>query len=254
MSEKWVIQTIISNVVIPIRGLYIKFGQGVASMNHILPPQYNEVLKPLFMNAPVIPFDEVIRLFKKEFGCHPDDLFAYFDPTPVASASIAQVHRARLEDGTAVAVKVQKEAIRKQIFWDMLGYRIILRAFELAFELPLSWSADYTERHLRMEVDFLNEARNTERAAEQFKENFELSECIHVPKVFHRFTTERILTTEWIEGVSLTEPKKLEEAGFSLADIMEKVVSAFAYQIFHCGFVHGTFSANMSLKMMRLIS
>ena len=74
-------------------------------MNHILPPQYNRTLAPLFMEAPAVPFEEVVRLFHDEFHCHPDDVFRDFEREPVASASIAQVHRARLPDGTPVAVK-----------------------------------------------------------------------------------------------------------------------------------------------------
>lgn len=74
-------------------------------MNHILPPQYNNTLTPLFMEAPSVPFDQVVKLFKEEFNCHPDELFVDFERSPVASASIAQVHRAKLPDGTPVAVK-----------------------------------------------------------------------------------------------------------------------------------------------------
>jgi aarF domain-containing kinase len=68
-------------------------------------PQYNEVLRSLFMNAPVIPFERIVGTFREDFGCHPDDMFLDFERTPVASASIAQVHRAKLHDGTVVAVK-----------------------------------------------------------------------------------------------------------------------------------------------------
>ena len=74
-------------------------------MNHILPPQYNDVLKPLFMNAPVVPFSEIETIFQEEFHSHPDDLYKDFERVPVASASIAQVYRAKLQDGSPVAVK-----------------------------------------------------------------------------------------------------------------------------------------------------
>ena len=219
-------------------GLYIKFGQGVASMNHLLPPQYNETLRSLFKDAPIVPFDDVIRTFKEEFGKHPDEIFRDFERTPVASASIAQVHRAKLLDGTPVAVKVQKEHVRRQLPWDLWTYRMVLHVFEYLFELPLNWSAEYTEDHLRQEVNFVIEAKNAERASADFEKESRFSGRVHVPRVYWDQTTERIMTSEWIDGLPLTDPKTLTEAGFSLQDVMETVVSIFAYQIFQSGFVH----------------
>jgi aarF domain-containing kinase len=223
-------------------GLYVKFGQSVASMNHILPPQYNETLKSLFADAPIMEFDQVLRIFKEEFDCHPDDLFDEFERAPVASASIAQVHRARLKtDGTVVAVKVQKHYIRRQLFWDMLAFRFIIRAFEYFFELPLSWSADYTERHLREEIDFCKEADNADRARADFSKCSQLAETVYIPQVYREFSTERIMTSEWIEGISLTDKDRLRLEGYPITRIMHDIISAFSYQIFHSGFVHGTF-------------
>ena len=221
-------------------GLYIKFGQSVASMNHILPAAYNDRLKSLFQEAPTIPSSEVIKLFAEEFqGQRPEEVYDEFDYTPIASASIAQVHSARLkETGEKVAVKVQKPSIRKQIFWDMLGYRVVLTAFEILFDLPLKWTADFTESHLREEVDFILEAKKGERAASDFQNEPSLREDIYVPKIFWKFTTSRILTTEWIDGISLTKPEELKKAGISLSDVMTKVINAFSCQIFKSGFVH----------------
>lgn len=231
-------------------GLYIKFGQGVASMNHILPPQYNDTLKSLFMEAPVVPFDEVVNTFKEEFDRHPNEIFQEFDPNPIASASIAQVHRAKLADGTDVAVKVQKDHVRKQLPWDLWAFRFVLYAFEHLFELPFRWSAEYTEEHLRQEVDFVLEGRNAERCAIDIEKEPNLSRYLYVPKIFWDYSSSRILTSEWISGTALNESEKLKSDGFSLEKVMQLVVDVFSYQIFNTGFVHGKHDKTVKLFLI----
>jgi aarF domain-containing kinase len=123
-------------------GLYVKFGQGIASMNHILPPQYYKHLRVLMDQAPSVGFGEVEKIFRVPLGAHPDELFPLgFERAPVASASIAQasyssrclvltrtiaqVHRATMADGTRVAVKVQKPYIQTQMPWDLFVYETV---------------------------------------------------------------------------------------------------------------------------------
>jgi aarF domain-containing kinase len=136
--------------------------------------------------------------------------------------------------------RVQKPFIRKQLTIDLLSNRFILKVFEIAFELPLSWSAESLDRHLREEVDFIKEAHNTERAMADFKADAGLSQRVYVPRVYWDFTTPRVLTSEWITGVELTKRDALMASGFSFTEIMRTVVDAFSYQIFESGFVHGT--------------
>jgi aarF domain-containing kinase len=141
-------------------GLYIKIGQVIGTQSAILPLAYQIRAKRLFDSAPAVPFDAVERVFMEDFqGKHPSQVFAEFDMTPIASASIAQVHRARLHNGDVVAVKIQKPAIQKQMKWDLGAFRILLKVYERIFDLPLSWSSSYVEEHMRMEADFENEAR-----------------------------------------------------------------------------------------------
>lgn len=141
-------------------GLYIKIGQVIGTQSAILPMAYQRRAKRLFDSAPSVSFDTVERVFMEDFqGQHPSQVFAEFDMTPIASASIAQVHRARLHNGDLVAVKIQKPAIRKQMEWDLGAFRILLKLYEYVFDLPLSWSSNYIEEHMRMEADFENEAR-----------------------------------------------------------------------------------------------
>lgn len=141
-------------------GLYIKIGQVIGTQSAILPVAYQIRARKLFDSAPAVPFESVERVFMEDFdGKHPSEIFAEFDMTPLASASIAQVHKARLHNGQVVAVKIQKPAIQKQMEWDLRAFRILLKVYEYVFELPLSWSSEYIEQHMRMEADFENEAR-----------------------------------------------------------------------------------------------
>lgn len=141
-------------------GLYIKIGQVIGTQSAVLPVAYQIRARKLFDSAPAVSFDAVERVFMEDFGGkHPSEVFAEFDLTPIASASIAQVHRARLKNGDIVAVKIQKPAIQKQMEWDLAAFRILLKVYEHIFDLPLSWSSSYIEKHMRMEADFENEAR-----------------------------------------------------------------------------------------------
>ncbi|RKO93464.1 ABC1 family-domain-containing protein, partial [Blyttiomyces helicus] len=225
-------------------GLYVKFGQAVAAVP-VLPPQY-QVFRALLDNAPAVPYEDVEAIFIAELGAPPSSFFTTFSRRPIASASIAQVHRATLPDGTSVAVKIQKPAIAKQIEWDLRVHRFVLLCFETLFDLPLRWSADYIDRHMRLETDFTNEARNAERAANHLKEEG-LEEEVYVPKVYWDLTTKRVMTAEWIDGVSNHDAsngrssenaQKIDSLGWSRKTIMTSLVSAFATQTFCSGFIH----------------
>lgn len=133
-------------------GLYIKFGQQIASLNHILPPKYAQAFANFYDDAPTTSWSEVVRIFYKDFaGKHPDDLFDEFSREPIASASIAQVHTAKLKgSGEVVAVKVypstplddsfsqvQKPEIQAQMEWDLRANRLVTWLFETLFDLPV---------------------------------------------------------------------------------------------------------------------
>ena len=111
-------------------------------------------------------------------------------------------------------------------------------ALEKAFDLPLFWSVDYVEKHLRQEVDFINEGHNGERCLRHIKEIPSLSQSIHVPKVMWDYTTQRILTCEWIDGIPFHETEKIKAAKYDEKDILTRIVNVFSDQIFRVGFVH----------------
>ncbi|KAJ1982069.1 hypothetical protein H4R35_000462 [Dimargaris xerosporica] len=227
-------------------GLYIKFGQAVALYSTVLPPQYNTIFKVLYDRAPEVALAEIDRVIQREFGCGPDELFDTFDRTPLASASVAQVHRARLKQsllgdqpGPWVAVKVQKPAIAQQIEWDLAVLKLVVWALERAFDLPLAWPLEYSMRHVRQEVDFVNEAHNAELADSLLAQDPTLRETVYIPKVYWRYTCPTVMTAEWIDGQSLTNLDATQLPPYcEPAALMDAIVSLFANQIFVNGFVH----------------
>ncbi|KAI8989998.1 ABC1 family-domain-containing protein [Pilobolus umbonatus] len=221
-------------------GLYIKMGQVIGTQAAVLPVAFQVRARKLFDSAPAVPFSTVERVFKEDFdGKHPSEIFEEFDLQPIASASIAQVHKARLKTGEVVAVKVQKPAIQKQMNSDLRALRILLQLYEYVFELPLSWSCEYIEKHMRMEADFLIEARNAKKANDHLQSEPALRKKVYIPKVYNEFSSKRVLVCEWVDAVRLTDTDKLEENKIDYKEAMKVSIETFASQIFNSGFVHG---------------
>jgi len=219
-------------------GIYIKMGQAIASQSAILPAPYQKYFSSLFDNAPAVSYDQVVRVVTEDLGRHPDEIFAEFSHEPVASASIAQVHKAKLKDGTVVAVKIQKPAIQKQMEYDLLAYRALVLLYENIFDLPMYWTCQTVIEHIRQEVDFENEARNSEKAWNFLKQEPTLQGRVYVPKIYWENTSKRVMVAEWVTGVKLTDRKSWEKWGFRDTEVMQTTIDMFASQIFSSGFVH----------------
>ncbi|KAG0332537.1 hypothetical protein BG004_001205 [Podila humilis] len=200
--------------------------------------QTNGTLRALYDDASSVDYAAVEKIIRKELGKEVHDVFATFSKIPVAAASIAQVHKATLLDGTAVAVKVQKPEIQVQIEWDLIAYSWLIKAYEYIFELPLSFAVEYTTKHLRQETDFLNEARNSELCNEFLQTDPKLRQEAYVPKIFHQYSTKQVMVAEWVDGVRATDKAAIQAMGLSVTKVMESVVDVFAHQIFVSGFVH----------------
>ncbi|XP_023242615.1 uncharacterized aarF domain-containing protein kinase 5-like [Centruroides sculpturatus] len=216
-------------------GLYIKLGQSLVTLNHILPIEYTETLSVLHNKALERKPDELRELFIEEFGKPPEEIFSEFDIHPIAAASLAQVYRAITFNGEEVAVKAQYIDLHKRFDGDCNTINILLKIIGVIHpDFDFTWAFNLLNENLRQELDFINEGKNMERCA------LELSHLpfVHVPKVYWNLSTKRILTAEYINGVKLDNQKAIKNLGLQLADVDEKLVLTFAEQIFHTGFVH----------------
>ncbi|KAJ7983014.1 ABC1 family-domain-containing protein [Mycena polygramma] len=242
-------------------GLYIKIGQAIGANAAFLPRPMQVKFASLFDDAPQISHSEVLSVFTSEFGrppSGPGGVFEYFDENAIASASIAQVHKARMwpgpgeaeGEGQWVAVKVQKPAVAKQTEWDLGAYRIVMWLFEkVAFDLPVYFVVDFVSDHLRRELDFEMEAANAVRTAAYVAADPRLSQTVYIPRVFPTLTTKRIMTAEWIDGVRLSDRNGIMRLMGELPGvphplrggtraIMEPMVELFSAQMFLWGWVH----------------
>eukprot|EP01133_Synstelium_polycarpum_P002534 gene2534-2903_t len=221
------------------KGIFIKVAQILASLDHLLPVEYTSALSVFQDHAPYEPFSEVVKLFKIETGKHPDEIYQDFEREPIASASLAQVHRAKMtmEDGTVreVAVKVQYPNLTDRFEQDIESiYNVMLYINWFFPQFEFSWLLPEATSCLQQELDFINEGRNSEKIAALFDYNHQL----YIPKVYWNHTTKRILTMEFIHGVRIDDKAGLERLNIDVGELYYLFSEVFAEQIFVHGFLH----------------
>lgn len=225
------------NLLMTNKGLYIKIGQAIANQGSLFPPAYQKRFARLYDDAPIEPWSQVDKTLKKNLGPnYEQDHFISIDHNPIASASIAQVHKGILKNGQPVALKVQHHYIEKQLVVDLFIYRLMSRVYEKVFDLPMSFFTSYISKQLSTETDFINEMKNSEKLFELMQNESDLD--IYIPQVFSQFTTKQILIAEWIDGVSLVDKQLLIDSGFDVNSMITKYLQLLGRQTFKYGFVH----------------
>jgi ubiquinone biosynthesis protein len=217
---------------------FIKLGQILSTRPDLIPLEYVRELSKLQDRVPPFPYEEVREIIKEETGRLPDEIFRHFDETPLAAASIGQVHRARLADGEEVVVKVQRPGIRKTVEVDLeimlhLAGLMERHVEELEVHRPTRLVNEFA-RSLEKEINYTAEASHVERFARQFLDD----ETLYVPKVFREMTTERVLILEYIEGIKASRVDHLGQAGYDLKEITRRGADLIMKQVFVHGFFH----------------
>ena len=217
---------------------FIKLGQLLSTRPDLIPAEYLDELARLQDEVPPFSLAEVHAIFREELGRSPDEVFHYFDAEPLAAASIGQVHRARLDSGAEVVVKVQRPDIENVIAVDLEILAHLAGLMEQYLEevqghRPTAIVQEFA-RSLSREIDFAIELANVQRFARQFKNNA----AIHVPLVYPELSTPRVLVMEYVLGIKASMAGQLREQGYDLPLIAERGATLVMEQIFVHGFFH----------------
>ena len=218
---------------------YVKIGQMMASRSDILPPQWIAELSKLQSEAAPFAYEDVVTIVSKELGAPPEELYETFDPVPFAAASTAQVHQARLHDGTLVAVKVQRPRIVAKTQAD-LGViqelaKVAERRFAMARKVNLSGIVAEFAKGVLKELDYRNEAYHARRLADGMQRFPE----IHVPIVYEELSGQRVITMEFVRGIKISKADELREAGFDTTALGTVFIRSIIKQVLVDGFFHG---------------
>lgn len=218
---------------------FVKFGQLLSNRHELLPQDFIIELRRLREEVPPVGYEAVEQQVRKDFGTGPEELFREFEREPVAAASIAQVHRAKLQDGRTVAVKVRRPEAEETVGSDIIIMRRIAQIVDrhlwngkvfTACELVSEF-----ERQINRELDFHRERLNIQKFGNYFNDN----PSIYVPKVYQDYCSENLLTLDYVEGTRMTEllwGEKLQ--GINNEVVVDRITELMLRQIFINGFYH----------------
>jgi ubiquinone biosynthesis protein len=220
--------------ILRLQGLFIKVGQLLSIMANFLPPEFRAELEALQDQVPPRPYSEIAQTLEKELGARMK-AFASLDHEPIASASLGQVHIAKLVDGQRVCVKVQHRHIDRIVVLDLKTIRRIMQIVK--FFVPVQGLDAYyhqIKELLTQELDFALEADNIERIAK----NFTSDPAVVFPRPLREMCTNRVLTTTFVEGVKISDVTRLDALGIDKKDVARRIVRLYCQMIFVDGVYH----------------
>ncbi|MFA6561169.1 MAG: AarF/ABC1/UbiB kinase family protein [Verrucomicrobiia bacterium] len=217
---------------------FVKFGQVLSSRRDLVDEALFLELHKLQAKVPPFPGKEAVRIIEEQLGRPIDELFREFDETPIASASLSQVHRAVARGGAVLAIKVQRPDIAEVINQDLAILADVARFLEKHVEAiaalnPVGVVEEFSKT-IYDEQDFTREARNMERFANQFHNN----RTIRVPAVYRELSTEKVLTMEYISGYAIDDPSALRKHQIDPVKLADRLAKLIYQQMFQFGYFH----------------
>ncbi|KAL3818398.1 hypothetical protein ACJIZ3_004303 [Penstemon smallii] len=232
------------NLIVQLEGLWVKLGQYLSTRADVLPPPYIRLLKQLQDSLPPRPLKEVCRTVTKELGKSMKDLFLNFDNAPLATASIAQVHRATMHDGKEIVVKVQHEGIKEIILEDLKNAKSIVDWIAWAEpQYDFKPMMDEWCKEAPKELDFNHEADNTRKVSKNLgcRSSSDVNNVkrvdVLIPEIV--MSTEKVLILEYMDGIRLNDRESLQALGVDKQKLVEEITRAYAHQIYVDGFFNG---------------
>ncbi|XP_023733937.1 uncharacterized protein LOC111881775 [Lactuca sativa] len=217
------------------QGFYIKAGQFVASMRQV-PKEYSSTLASLQDQAVPCSFEAIKEVLISNLGSDLKEIFLSIDEKPIAAASIAQVHRALLKNHQEVVLKVQYPGLKDRMRMDIATMSLLSKCVTWFFpEYRFQWMVSEFSEVIALELDFIQEARNSVKTGMNFKH----SSRIRIPKVFQELTTSQVLTMQYCKGRRVDDLEFIRDMGIDPKKVAKVLVEAFAEMIFVHGFVHG---------------
>ena len=217
---------------------FVKIGQTLSTRSEILPKAYCDELAKLQTECDPLPFEQILVALDEIYGDARGDVFDAIDPTPLGSASLAQVHKARLATGETVAVKIQRPGVKATMAQDIDIMRMVARQASRFMKdeqmLDLRDVVEELWATFLEETDFAREAANLEEFA-RLNRDVAFIDC---PKVYPELCGEYVLVMEYVDGIPIMAVDRLREAGYDLEEIGQKILDNYATQILDHGFFH----------------
>ncbi len=216
---------------------FIKLGQVLSVRSDLVGKKLAQILANFQDQLSPFCQDQVKKILAQEFGDSFKKNFAEFNFTPVASASIAQVHQAKLLDGKIAAVKIMRPRIKQIMARDILTLKLLIKfiaVFSKFFAKSLTDIADLLQETAKSELDFLREASNASRLKQDLKD----VKGFYVPEIFWQFSTEKVLVLEWLDGIPFSDKWAILNSPFNKKQIAQNLVVSYFTQVYSNGFFH----------------
>jgi predicted unusual protein kinase regulating ubiquinone biosynthesis (AarF/ABC1/UbiB family) len=248
---------LIKQLLIDLGPTYIKLGQFLSVRRDLLPVTIADELVSLQDRVPPFSLELLRQTVTQELGAPPEELFAYFDPTPLASASIGQVHRVQLKDGRQAVLKVQRAGLAYDFYRDLGLMRLTAKVGLAWDEWKTKWQkrfgkagarkgparfdfnnwlemSDEFGKNLFSEIDYLLEGRNADRLRRLLRDRPE----VKIPRVIWKYSARKVLTLEYLEGIKIDKVKELQARNIDVEALGNLLITTFTEQIVIKGFFH----------------